>query len=118
MVTVTLPLRITSGLNMREHWRVRAKRVKQERTVACLTLFNTPGVYRVGWPCVVTLTRVAPGLLDDDNLAGGFKAVRDGVADALGIDDADPRVTWRYQQRKGPRGEYKAIVTLEGAGDE
>jgi hypothetical protein len=114
-MTLTLPIRITSGLNMREHWRVRAARVKRERTIACLAAFGCVGFTSVGWPAVCTLTRIAPGLLDDDNLAGGFKAVRDGIADALGIDDADPRITWRYAQQKGPRGEYKAIVTLEKA---
>lgn len=114
-LTLTLPIRITSGLNMREHWRQRAARVKRERTIACLAALGCQGFTAIGWPAVCTLTRIAPGLLDDDNLAGGFKAVRDGIADALGIDDADSRISWRYAQRKGPRGEYKAIVTLEAA---
>lgn len=114
-VVLTLPIRVTSGLNMREHWRVRAARVKKERTLATLAAFGCKGFTAIGWPAVCTLTRIAPGLLDDDNLAGGFKAVRDGIADALGIDDADPRISWRYAQQKGPRGEYKAIVRLEKA---
>ena len=38
-------------------------------------------------PCVVTLTRISARGLDDDNLQGAFKAVRDSVADALGVDD-------------------------------
>jgi hypothetical protein len=52
---------------------------------------------------VVTLTRLAPSRgLDDDNLAASLKAVRDGVADALGLaEDRDPRVTWRYAQANG-----------------
>jgi hypothetical protein len=53
---------------------------------------------------VIRLTRVtAPRgkILDDDNLRGCLKAVRDGVADWLGINDNDPRVSWHYAQRNG-----------------
>lgn len=51
---------------------------------------------------VVVLTRIAPLLLDDDNLAGALKSIRDGVADALGVDDRDARVVWLTEQTKGP----------------
>jgi len=61
---------------------------------------------------VVTLCRVAPRTLDDDNLRGATKGLRDGVADALGINDNDPRVTWEYQQRRGHAGEYAVSVTI------
>lgn len=61
-------------------------------------------------PVVVTLTRAAPRSLDDDNLAYAFKAVRDGVADGLGVRDNDPRVSWRYAQQKTARGVAPAIV--------
>ena len=55
----------------------------------------------VVYPIAVSMTRIAPRALDDDNLQTAFKSVRDGVADALGIDDRDPRVAWRYAQEKG-----------------
>jgi hypothetical protein len=42
--------------------------------------------------------------MDGDNSIGSLKAVRDGVADALGIDDGDPRLTWEYRQETGPFG--------------
>lgn len=38
-------------------------------------------------PCTVTLTRISARGLDDDNLQGAFKAVRDSVASALCVDD-------------------------------
>lgn len=77
----------------------------QRRTAAMLV----PGCQL---PCVVTLTRISPRLLDDDNLRPALKAVRDGVADRLGVDDRDPRVEWRYAQRKGAQ---KAVeVEMEG----
>lgn len=65
-------------------------------------------------PVVVTLTRVAPRALDDDNLAYSFKAIRDGVADGLGVRDNDPRVSWRYEQRKSAKGVAPAVlITVE-----
>ncbi len=54
-------------------------------------------------PLVVTMTRVAPSSgLDSDNMVGSMKHVRDAIAGVLGIDDKDPRVEWRVNQRKGP----------------
>lgn len=51
---------------------------------------------------VVRLVRVAPRLLDTDNLEGALKSVRDGIADAFGIDDRDSRVRYVVDQAKGP----------------
>ena len=56
------------------------------------------------------IKRGSPRKLDDDNLASGFKAVRDGVADWLGIDDGSPRICWQYAQEKSKAGEYAARV--------
>ena len=50
-------------------------------------------------PVVVTLTRLGGKSLDDDNLARSMKSVRDVVAEWLGLDDADPKIRWRYRQR-------------------
>ena len=94
--------RTVPGMNVREHHMARARRVRAEKE-------------RVGWelkrlhqkpplPCVVTLTRLAPSSgLDTDNLAGAMKAIRDAVADWLGVDDKDT-ATVRYEcaQERGP----------------
>lgn len=61
----------------------------------------------------VTLTRIAPRELDDDNLRGATKSCRDGIADALHIDDRDKRVTWCYAQRRGRVKEYGVEITIE-----
>lgn len=103
-----LPIRIESCANLREHWSKRAKRAKAHRLAAMAVPVHP-------LPCVVTLTRIGPRELDTDNLAGGFKALRDGIADRLGVDDADPRVTWRYRQQKGPPKVYAARVDIEPA---
>lgn len=66
-------------------------------------------------PCVVTLQRVAPSSgLDDDNLRGSLKFVRDAIAKWLGLDDRDPRIEWRYGQERGQRGFYAVRVTVQG----
>lgn len=66
-----------------------------------------------GGAVVVTLTRIAPGTLDDDNLRPAMKAVRDGVADALGVDDRDPAVHWQYAQHRGGRGQWAVVVAVQ-----
>jgi len=103
---IEVPLRIRNGCNLREHWAVRAKRVKRERDTVMWALFarERPGksvsLKRPTLPVVVTITRLAPRKLDDDNAIAGCKSVRDAIAECLGVDDADPRVTWRYAQEK------------------
>ena len=98
---ITLPLRTVSGLNAREHWRARARRTKHERDVTAWLLkpATKPAI-----PCAVLLTRVAPsGGLDDDNLPGAMKGIRDEIAAWLGIDDRRRDVVrYRYAQRRGP----------------
>ncbi len=56
--------------------------------------------YRVRPPCTVVITRWSPQLLDSDNAETAAKRVRDGVADALGIDDGDTRVVWVVAQHR------------------
>lgn len=108
-VVVDFPLRVSSLPNKRWHWAKRARHAKSQRKAAMLIpLDKLPGL-----PCVVTLTRVAPRLLDGDNLQAGFKALRDGIADRLGVTDADPRVTWEYQQEKGKPKQYGARVEIK-----
>lgn len=108
---IELPLRIESVANKREHWGDRSRRTKAHR-LAALAVPVHP------LPCVVTLVRVAPRALDDDNLSSGFKALRDGIADRLGVKDNDPRVTWRYRQERGKRKEYAARVVITGVGND
>jgi hypothetical protein len=114
-IEVSLPLRTRSTLNAREHWRKRAKRAQEERAVVRMRL----AVVRE-WPprlpAVVTLTRVGPRALDGDNLQGALKAVRDGVADALGVDDGSEDVQWLYAQERGGAHEVRVKVESTEAG--
>ena len=102
-----LPIPTVSEANVREHWSRKARRAKAQRSAAFFYVRKHP------LPCVVTLTRVAPRVLDDDNLRGALKAVRDGVADRLGVDDGSPEVEWRYGQRRGLPRQYGVEVSIE-----
>ena len=97
-VLVTIPIALPSVANLREHWSVKARRVKSQRNAVGWLLGNRP---RPSLPVVVTLTRVAPRSLDGDNLQGAFKATRDAVATWLGYEDNHPGIRWEYDQRAG-----------------
>lgn len=114
MIHLYLPIRTVSEANQRDHWTKKARRAKDQRGTTALVVRAELRRKRVtiGNGLVVTLCRVAPGTLDDDNLRGACKGPRDGIADALGINDRDPRVTWAYQQRRGRAGEYAVNITI------
>lgn len=91
----------STTLNDRSHWSVRYRKAKKERETALLCLMTKGRPPEL--PVTVELTRHATRLLDDDNLVSCMKACRDGVADWLGVDDGDPRITWVVKQRKAPK---------------
>jgi len=93
--TFELPLTVVSEANRRDHWATKSRRVRLHRNTAWALCPVFP------LPCIVTLTRVAPRMLDDDNNVSAMKAIRDGIAKRLGVDDRSPLVVWRYGQKKG-----------------
>jgi hypothetical protein len=105
---IFMPIATASILNVREHWVKRANRAKIHRQQAYLL---TGALRSLILPAKVSLVRVSPRLLDDDNLRGALKSVRDGIADRLGIDDRDPRVSWEYGQEKGKPSGVKLQAT-------
>lgn len=107
MTVLMLPLKTVSESNMREHWAAKASRVKRQRQVARVMTKAS------ALPATVTLTRYSAGTLDDDNLRGALKAVRDGIADAFGVPDNDPRIRFAYAQAKAKRGEFGVQVRIE-----
>lgn len=101
---------------MREHWRKRAARAKIHRIDTRMAMLQIGAQGQFQLPAVVLLTRIAPRELDDDNLRGALKAVRDGVADWLGVDDRDKRVRWEYGQAKGGVKQYAVGVEISSHG--
>jgi hypothetical protein len=115
-VVVTLPVKTVSESNARGHWAGKARRTKALREAAGLVVVGMLRAEGMAPPCTVTLTRIAPRRLDDDNLRGALKAVRDGVADALGVDDGDPSVSWDYAQARGAAKQYAVVVCIRQNG--
>lgn len=112
---VTLALKTTNPLNGSwGRWQSRSFARRKQRnaaSAACRAQVGEP----LPLPLVITLTRVAPSNgLDDDALPASLKAIRDGVTDWLGLSDdrATPRLQWRYEQRRGPRGAYGVEILL------
>lgn len=115
MIRVEYPTRLISALNAREHHMARARRVKKERWNARLMLLQarqSPPEF----PIVVTVTRIAPRVLDThDNLGSACKATIDAVAEWLGVDDADPRVKFVPAQERGAPKFYGVRIEVAHA---
>jgi len=113
ILTITLPIATKSLSNQRWHWAQRSRAAKAQRGPTSLVVRSAMAAEPIGLPCVVKLTRIAPRALDDDNLRGALKSVRDGVADAFGLDDRDPKLSWEYGQRKGAVRENAVEIRVE-----
>lgn len=121
LVDVTLPLKTINPLNGRECWQARTRRVKRERRRVDSALLAGPGwrgqhhlrrQLQAGSKLVVTLERRSRGLLDSgDNLPASMKGVRDQIAEWLGIDDRDQRVSWKYDQARAAAFAVRITIT-------
>lgn len=117
-IRYTIPVHTESEANLREHWAKKRKRTKEHRQVSGWAMYDHvreyPEILFLRTPRIITLTRVAPRMLDShDNLPRALKAVVDGICDALGVKDNDSRLTWRYAQRKGDVRQYAVEVEIE-----
>lgn len=116
ILTVTIPLRIVSEANSSEPWPKKAKRHKQQKMLVKAYLPSVPFLL----PCTVMLIRHAPRPFDDDNLQTAFKYIRDAVASWFvelpglpGQADSDPRITWKYVQKKTKDKQYYITIQVE-----
>jgi hypothetical protein len=109
---VVVPVR-TIGQNAREHFRVKAARVKAERHMVRLMLNARAVRCPLQPPLVVTLTRLSSARMDSDGVVGAMKSVRDEVAAYLGIDDRhDDLVEYRYAQERCARGNFYVRIEI------
>ena len=112
---LSLPLRLESVANLREHWGRRAARAKRERRYVALALraqYGSPP-WPVESPLRILLTRIAPRQCDGDNLQSSCKACRDAIATWLRMDDGSSLLTWAYAQRRGRVREYGVEIQIE-----
>jgi hypothetical protein len=115
-LTLTLPIRAVSESNVRQHWAAKAGRAKSQRLTTWTMLSHAFGVTAPAWcklPLTITLTRIAPRELDDDNLRGSLKAPRDEITQWLGLkSDRVPGLRWEYAQRSLAPKFYAVEVTI------
>lgn len=120
-MNVEIEMRTKSEANARGHWGGKASRAADQRGTVFTVLRARCDGRTIARPLVVTLTRIAPRELDDDNLRSALKAVRDGVADWLTGErkkgnDRAPGVRFDYAWRKGAPRYYG--VAIDVAADE
>lgn len=103
-----IPIRLPSLANLSHScWqRLASLSKKQKKTTASAMLVAkcNHGQVVPAVPVVVTITRIGPRKLDDDNLASACKYVRDAIASKIGIDDGSDEYTWVYKQCTGKYG--------------
>jgi hypothetical protein len=105
-------MKLPSMKNLRTHWSTLAKLTANQRLAAALAVRSVTMKKERTMPAVVTITRCAPRKIDSDNLARACSAIRDGIAQAWGVDDGNegPKGwTWRYGQTVAK----KATVRIE-----
>lgn len=100
--SLNIPVKIKSECNTHTHWRDRYTRAKKQKAVVIAYWLNA--AKKVQMPCTIKLIRRSPRKLDDDNLRGAFKAIRDALADliipGLAPGRADEQISWHYDQVK------------------
>jgi hypothetical protein len=113
-LVLTLPIHTVSESNMRDHWAVKARRVKEQRARTFTELTEHFGNLPASPVAAeVRLLRVGARALDDDNLRSSLKAVRDGVAEYLGIDDGKRNIKFSYAQEVGKYYAVEIAALLE-----
>ena len=109
-VTATFEgMRLVSEANAREHWQIRARRVKRQRRAvqAALEGVEPPD----GHTHLVTITRRGPRLLDTDNLYGGAKFYCDFLRYCGAIpEDTEDQIELKVTQRKVRKGEEEKTI--------
>ena len=118
-------LLVVSEANEREHHMTRAKRAARQRETTLIALtahlgrLEGPRLRQREGRLLVCLTRLSMGRLDDDNLAGAFKHVRDEIARWLGCDDnPGSPVRWSVHQEPHRRYRLRPAVRVEILGPE
>lgn len=111
---VTIPMATKNPLNCRQSWRPVARRAKANRKTTWDYLVSRFGMDAPAGPLTIRMVRIGLGRMDEGcGLNAALKPVRDGIADWLKLDDADPRLTWRYAQERAERGEEAVRVEIE-----
>lgn len=111
---LSLKLRLHSIANERIHYMARHRHMKAHRMAV---LDAIAGRQMPALPLTVTIVRIGPRKLDTDNLAIACKGVRDGLAQAWGVDDGSDLYDWRYAQESAGTGVYGVRIEIAPRGE-
>lgn len=121
MISWILNIKTVSESNCSDHWTKKSKRHKQQQFFV-RNKFNIESP-KITLPCTIKMIRLAPRVLDTDNLVMAFKWIRDELSECIfpaketwsldknnklkcrkikGRSDSDPRITWLYDQETNP----------------
>jgi crossover junction endodeoxyribonuclease RusA len=99
--------------NARVHWAVKSKAAKSYRTLGSYAALLADA--KVTWDGVIHafITFYPPDKRqrDDDNLIASFKSARDGIADALGVDDKRFRIHPYVSEEVRKGGVVEVVLT-------
>lgn len=123
-LSLTVPTRVKSEANSREHWAVRNRRKKEQWAALALaaSFLCERGMPKRGSlfpmttakPLVVTWTHIGRKMDRHENLPAAFKGLTDYLSMLFDLDDGqEDLVTWRYEQRAGAPG---VEVRIDGGG--
>ncbi len=120
LLELQIPMRIQSAPNLRAMTRgavfARNKQKREDKNAVRLHLIAAYGKAPPTPPLIVTLCRIAPHMLDDDNAVGAVKHHRDSVAEWLGINDRHADlVKYVVEQRRGKVREYALEIRIESS---
>ena len=128
-ITWILPIKTVSEINCTEHWTKKHKRHKQQQFFV-RQLFKHEAI-EISLPCHVKLTRLAPRMIDSDNMPTSIKFVQDEIAELLtgkggfyvtkkglikaikGHAESDKRITWEYAQEKYKTQAVRIEISFE-----
>lgn len=111
-----IPVKVISEANTRDHWNKRFRRQVMQKQATILMMMNAQKGKRIELPCAVKLIRIGAKKLDGDNLANGFKAIRDAIAVRLEVDDGDvDSVKFEYEQIPIGKRDYSVKVEIKSS---
>jgi crossover junction endodeoxyribonuclease RusA len=113
VITIVLPWpdkRLTPNAKRRKHWTVYNGAVKADRasghlyTTLAVPLASKRALAAVAGKIALTVTFYPPDnrRRDDDGMVSAFKHMRDGIADALGVDDHKFRASYVVAEAAKP----------------
>ncbi len=103
-----------------EHWAVAKKRHDTQKLLI-RTHMNYYLFQEIPRPCIVTMTRIAPRMMDEDNLIQAFKWIKDELASIIidefkefkpGTCDNNKKIFWEWKQEKGHVRQYAIKIQI------